>query len=441
MATGTVGQSARLFHTESAFQWAFLAGVLMIVAVKLIAQGAPIGGGIFAAALGILVMWRYKSDQVHARPEREKPRLGDEVYYLGLLYTLTSLCAALITLFLLDRAEAIDQRTDEMIGSFGIALLTTMAGIFMRMPLQRHVPEGQATETIIRIPAEVQGVTVELDRYAHELRRQLESSASAFAYHANKTILQAKTTHAHMDELMQTFHGGLEEKASAELARLEALHKSVLDNAEEAQKQAAAHQEGMQTAQQRLREQVTAMDQSMERIRVGSEETTENLQTLGERTLENAQAMERSMVLHRQTTEALQGMQHAIQVLPQLGQETQGARDELGRLLKSFAKANTALEHLAEVSSAGTAVLDMESTASALSLQLTGIAAAGKRHQEALDETVAKLQALAETAGRGLKEHQELKDTLSDFAEALRGLTETLQKVRPGSRRFPFLGR
>ena len=79
----------------------------------------------------------YTAHQKRARPENEHSRLGDEVYYLGLLYTLTSLCAALVTLFLLDEWSRIfggevkltlEQRTDEMIGSFGIALLTTIAG-------------------------------------------------------------------------------------------------------------------------------------------------------------------------------------------------------------------------------------------------------------------------------------------------------------------------
>ena len=93
-----------------------------------------------------------------------------------------------------------------MIGSFGIALLTTMAGIVMRVPLQRRAMEGQTT--VIRIPhstreagsgmVEVEGVTVDLERYAYELRKQLQTSSNAFASHANQAILQAKTTHAHM---------------------------------------------------------------------------------------------------------------------------------------------------------------------------------------------------------------------------------------------------
>ena len=250
-------EKARVLKTEHAFVWAFGIGLVLISGTKLIARGQPILGGIVAAALGIAIMFWYRNNQRRVRPEREQPHLGDEVYYLGLLYTLTSLCAALVSLFLLFGGEqTLEERTDEMIGSFGIALLTTMAGIVMRMTLQRHGAEGQ--ETIIRIPhsphyssgegVEIQGVTVDLEHYAHELRRQLQNSTNAFASHANQTILQAKNTHAHMDEMMQAFQNGLKEKAKAQLESLKAIYKAIAEKAEEARQRTDAQGEGIQSA-------------------------------------------------------------------------------------------------------------------------------------------------------------------------------------------------
>ena len=64
MATGTVEKGRRrLFQTERAFQRAFWVGFLLIPVVKLVAQGAPIIGGFVAAALGILIMGLYRSEQ------------------------------------------------------------------------------------------------------------------------------------------------------------------------------------------------------------------------------------------------------------------------------------------------------------------------------------------------------------------------------------------
>ena len=60
------------------------------------------------------------------------------------------------------------------------------------------------------------------ERYAYESRRQLQNLTNAFESHANQTILQAKTTHAHMEEMMQALQNGLEEKAKAQLERLKA---------------------------------------------------------------------------------------------------------------------------------------------------------------------------------------------------------------------------
>ena len=128
MATSAVTSNVRIFRTENAFIWAFTIGIVMISVVKVIAKDNPIPGGLVASGLGIVVMWMYQADQRRTRPAGEHSRLGDEVYYLGLLYTLTSLCAALVSLFLIFGGEqTLEERTDEMIGSFGIALVTTMA--------------------------------------------------------------------------------------------------------------------------------------------------------------------------------------------------------------------------------------------------------------------------------------------------------------------------
>ena len=449
MAAGAVTEKARVFKTEHAFEWAFGTGVAVIFLAKLIAQGHPILGGIVASALGIAIMFWYRNDQRQVRPEREQPRLGDEVYYLGLLYTLTSLCAALVSLFLLSGGEqTLEERTDEMIGSFGIALLTTMAGSVMRMSLQRQGTEGQAT--IIRIPQSADdGVTVDLERYAYELRRQLQNSTNAFAAHANQAILQAKTIHAHMDEMMQAFHDGLEKKAKAELESLKAIYKSVAEKAEEARQRTEAQQEGIQSALERLEAQVKRMDDSIERIRVGSGETAENLGAIAAQAKASTQAfaesgktvteglnawaeatdaekthhavreqlaVEMGEMLNRQA-EALQQMEQTNQVLARLGQEAQRTNTELTILPDGVRKAREAIEHLAEITSASNAVSGLEANAKVVTEQLAGIAGAGRRHEEALDVTVKKLQALAEVSGLEFEGRAKLKEAIAEIAE------------------------
>ena len=471
MATGALMEKARVFKTEHAFEWAFGIGFVLISVAKLIARGQPILGGVVASALGIAIMWLYRINQKRIRPESDQPRLGDEVYYLGLLYTLTSLCAALVSLFLLDWGEqSLEKRTDEMIGSFGIALLTTMAGIVMRMTLQRQGAEGQ--ETIIRIPhsasdtggvgAEIESVTVDLERYAYELRRQLNNSTNAFASHANQTILQAKTTHAHMEEMMQAFHDGLEKKAKVQIESLKATYESVAERAEEARQRTEEQGAGIQGALEKLDAQVRNMDESIERIRTGSGETAENLEAIstqakasseafaesgktvteGLNSLAEATATEKTnqaareqfaseigemlnrqaeewMEIQRRAGAALEEMERTNQELARLGREAQRTNTELTILPDGVRKASMAIEHLADVASASNAISNLEANAKAVTDQLAGIAGAGKQHEEALDVTVKKLQELAKTAGQEFEGQAILTEAIAQIAEVV----------------------
>ena len=79
------------------------------------------------AAVTLMVVYGFVAFQyrrVRLRPDR----LGDNFYYLGFIYTLASLSAALLQL----RAGA---RIEELLGSFGIALFTTIIGIAGRVLL------------------------------------------------------------------------------------------------------------------------------------------------------------------------------------------------------------------------------------------------------------------------------------------------------------------
>ena len=481
MAAGAVTESASVRKTEYSFVWAFFVGFSLIFAAKLMVPGHPIVVGLVVSMIGVAIMVLYTAHQKRARPENEHPRLGDEVYYLGLLYTLTSLCAALVTLFLLDEWSRIfggevkltlEQRTDEMIGSFGIALLTTIAGIVIRMTLQGREPESLAT--IVRIPhtgarierdsgarsVEIEGTIVDLERYAYELRRQLQNATNAFTSHTNQAILQAKTVHAHMDEMMRAFHDGLEEKARSELARMESIYTTMAGKAEEALKRTESQQARVQSALEKLEAQVRSMDESIERIRVGSGETAENLGAIGAQAKASTQAfVESGQVVtdglsalaaataaeqtHQQVrvqfaeelrellgqqakewagvrqraSEALDGLEQTSQALAGLGHVTRRTSEELTILPDGLHKASEALGQLAEIASASSEFADLKDQAKALTAELIGVAGAGKRQGEALDATVEKLQALAEAVGHDVDSQTRLRESVAKIAE------------------------
>ena len=320
----------------------FGVGLLLISTSKLLPLH-PILGGLLAAGLGIGLMWWYKSKEQQDRREEEWPRLGDEVYYLGLLFTLTSLCVALVALFLLVPDGDLATRTDEMIGSFGIALLTTMAGIVLRTVLQR--PGGRGPETIIRIPPVAPpgetpaggarasngvdagvspgGATVDLEKYAYELRRQLESAANAFASLGNQVIQQAHTIQKHADEFntdlkrrAETFLGaietraiaaadGLEERTATEIGRLQTVFAEAASRAAAAARAAEAQQEGMERVLGTLTAHVTGLEGSVERIRSMSGTTADQFGLIATKVASAVERLDGMARVQRQHDEAL----------------------------------------------------------------------------------------------------------------------------------------
>ena len=75
----------------------------------------------------------------------EPDRLGDNCYYLGFLFTLASLSAALIAVEQQPRALR-GELIEALIGSFGVSLLSTVAGIALRAVFLQLRPEIMETE-------------------------------------------------------------------------------------------------------------------------------------------------------------------------------------------------------------------------------------------------------------------------------------------------------
>jgi hypothetical protein len=135
-------------------------GFSTIIAAKL--KGVPptyVAGWATALMLtyGIVA---YRTNEVRLRVDR----LGDNFYYLGFIYTLASLSEALIEL---------QSQTDveRLLGSFGIALITTIVGIAGRVMF------AQMREEIDHVEAETRR---QLQKSSDLLRQQLFTSLRDF---------------------------------------------------------------------------------------------------------------------------------------------------------------------------------------------------------------------------------------------------------------------
>ena len=251
---------------------AFGGGLVLIVGVRLIAPS--LGGATIAAVLAVVVVaglgtCYYRDDK------RDRGRAGDDLYYLGLLFTLCSLIHTLVALFGAD-AGATPSRIEQLIGNFGIALVSTVAGILGRILLQSSErPPDAATGSRSRqswlpprlqpderprdaasapaasppsMPVEpeqdagptVPPATIDGAALAHAnqdateqmlaLRRQLREASDAFAHFTRVTLDHGMQVKAHTEQLTDNFNQRIEAAARQGLDDTAAIWKAAAES-------------------------------------------------------------------------------------------------------------------------------------------------------------------------------------------------------------------
>ena len=152
---------------------------------------------------------------------------GDGVYYLGLLFTFASLVAALVA-FTRQDADAVD--TGALIGNFGIALMTSIAGLAGRVlfSMWQEAPGDSvaaATRGLDEAIGDMKAIVVRGGQRMEDLVGHLGESATALektATHIAATAERAADTADTMDEysgkvagLARSFTGGATELGAA----------------------------------------------------------------------------------------------------------------------------------------------------------------------------------------------------------------------------------
>lgn len=209
---------------------AFLGGLALLLGVRL--SWPELGGAIAAASLAVgVVAWL--GFYYHGDRERDRGRSGDDLYYLGLLFTLCSLIYTLVALFLTD-AGGTPQRIEQLIGNFGIALVSTVAGILGRILLQSDAAGTATAESDAgeerqqafsptsgsdRTPADEYDLAVkDAVQSMLALRRDLREASDAFAHFTRVTLSQGEHAKAHTERLIEDFNRRIEESAERHLA-------------------------------------------------------------------------------------------------------------------------------------------------------------------------------------------------------------------------------
>ncbi len=125
---------------------------------------------------------------------------GDNLYYMGFLFTLTSLAVSLYQFSAAGSAEQIVQ-------NFGIAIASTIAGITLRIMFNQMRRDPVETEAASRL---------ELAEASRRVKRELESSILEFSYFRRTTQQSIADT---LDEVRESI-GKAHDKFAGELEKL-----------------------------------------------------------------------------------------------------------------------------------------------------------------------------------------------------------------------------
>ena len=198
---------------------AFIVGTAGIVFLRILIEDSRWSAGI-ASVLAIAVVISlgiyYSLNQIDDREQE-----GDNLYYLGLLFTLVSLMYALIALFVVyDIDDDLTKRTYELLGNFGIALSSTVAGIVARIFVQNYQIGDRNLD-----PAEMEGEEntegkgdgerIGIGAVARKLRRQLMTATQSFRIYNDVTERLAHNTRMKLNQAVETSSREMQTKARA----------------------------------------------------------------------------------------------------------------------------------------------------------------------------------------------------------------------------------
>jgi hypothetical protein len=153
---------------------------------------------------------------------------GDNLYYMGFLFTLTSLGVSLYQF-------SAEHAAEDIVQNFGIAIGSTIAGVGLRVVFNQMRRDPVEVERMMRL---------ELAEAARRVRRELDSTVVEFGYH-RRTAQQAaadsfKQVAERFDEIVAKFDASLKDTTRQLAQPLEAASRHSSDTLGELTKTLAA---------------------------------------------------------------------------------------------------------------------------------------------------------------------------------------------------------
>ena len=369
-------------------------------------------GGALVAVVTVLLLGLY----YYARRERLNiDRAGDALYYLGLLLTLGSLIWSLASLTVHGEGENdLSAQANEIIGNFGIALVSTVAGIVGRISLQSLAGQNQQTPAekdvqYRKTSASAQNgtqihamaVNRDLNLMAQHLRRQMQEAADAFSAFNRTTMQEAEATRSAAQRHTEDVRKRLEEMAQATIKTVEEAHREMVGRLRETgealeQRTEAADKvaRAMLNQAAATREKVEAVTTCMERERLG-------LEGIGE-------AIRREVGA-------------AAEVLGELSENVTRTNEAIDRLQDTVIRAGKALKEMAEEAQHSHETLRKDAEE-----RERGLVRQFQQNRRDIDQEIRVWSDHVEHAARALKTPSEGSESLEQIVGRMRTSCEQL---------------
>ncbi len=185
----TTWTQSPLFARYHADKWAFFAvfvlGALAVIGLDFVHQAK-----LSAVIVCIVLLFLYAFAALNIPALRLRPdQAADNCYYLGLLFTLTSLGVALF------RFSTADAAAESILRNFGVAIFTTIVGLGLRVFISQfredpddleYEAKAALSETVRKLRGELDQSVAEMQSFAIGTRQAMQEVSEA----ANKSTLE-----------------------------------------------------------------------------------------------------------------------------------------------------------------------------------------------------------------------------------------------------------
>ncbi len=272
--------------------------------------------------------------------------IGDNCYYLGFVFTLTSLSVTLYLLYGADNTEAQDQ-LPEVISGFGVALSSTIAGIVLRVLMLRMAPDIAQQESEAR---------VDLDLAVRDFRTHLGMSIGELKRYSVET---SQVLAEQRDAIQEALAQDTEAHKRATEASTVALTKFSEDTEKKLADHRAALQESMEQNARQYREAVqegiAAFREALDRVSATLSDPETQVRDALRRSVDN-----QLLALESGATGLRRVLEHTVESFAQYREEADRlaslSREIFGQTEESAKTARNELESLKELTESITAL-------------------------------------------------------------------------------------